>query len=613
MSRIGPYEAFECLGQGGFGAVYRGRDTEGRDVAIKVLRRSDPHALARFERELRLHEQLGSEAGFVPYIASGVHQGAHYLVMDYLRGGTLRMRLEQGPLPRTGAVQLVLALARTVTRAHDLGIVHRDLKPENVLFTEEGQPRIGDLGLAKHFSTDAPGASRSVSLSVEGGHLGTPGYLAPEQLDSSKDVGPAADVFALGEILYECLAGRPAFTGNSVLELLAKIADGGFERIPDLPPWLGAIVEKALARNPGARFADARALSLALARGEAGEKRPARVLGIAALALAGLGVAVAAVALRPTSPTSHVSPVVTPPAPVAPDRPRRTAEALAACERAERAQDRFDTAVVRTEIERARSLDPTLARPWSLEAFDRLAAGDQDGALASSVRALELDPDEVLARLVRARLDELRGGEGGDAARVRALGKDPGDAKGWFARGWARFRMNDVAGAIADAARALELDPRNVRALVLKDSALANLKIEDAGSDVERAIELSPSDAAAWNVRAYIRHRRGDAEGAVADYTRSLELEPRNVNALRQRAAIRGMRDPAAACEDVARAVEINPDYAPAWWILARARDALGQVDDARAGYQRFVELAPDDDNAPRARQRIQALGDSRR
>jgi tetratricopeptide (TPR) repeat protein len=620
VPRIGPYEAFECLGQGGFGSVYRGRGPEGRDVAIKVLHRSDPQVLARFEREQRLHAQLGSEAGFVPYIGSGVHQGTHFLVMDYLRGGTLRTRLEKGPLPRSDAVELVLALARTVTRAHDLGIVHRDLKPENVLFTEEGRPRIGDLGLAKHFATDAPGASQSVSLSVEGAHLGTPGYLAPEQLDSSAEVGPAADVFALGGILYECLAGQPAFTGSNVLELLAKIADGRIERIPDLPPWLEAIVEKALARSPGARFADARALSLALARGEKGEKRAPRGLVIAALALAGLGATGAALALRPTtpsSPTTPISPTTSPAPPPAlvgtTDRPRKTAEALAACERAERAFDRSDPAGARAEIDRARSLDPTLARPWSLEALDRLTVGDQDRAAASSARALELDPDDVLAWLVRARLDELRGGEGMEAATARALGTDPRDAKGWFTRGWERFRMGDAAGALADAARALDLDPRSVRALVLHDVSLANVKIDDAGSDVEKAIELSPSDTAAWTVRGYIKHRRGDAAGAIADYTRAIELEPRNVNALRQRAAIRAMRDPALACDDAARAIELNPDYGPAWLVLARTRDALGQVDEALTGYKRFVELAPQDTNAAFARQRIQALGDSRR
>src|SRR5262249_47806512 len=143
------------------------------------------------------------------------------IVMPFLSEGTLRSKLDRGRFPWEATVELGRQIARALAHAHERGLVHRDLKPENVLF-DVGRPLITDLSLAKHFNRTRQGGSESQTLSGPGDVLGTVSYMAPEQLEDSTIVGPAADVFSLGAILYECLTGRPAFPGESIAEVVLK-------------------------------------------------------------------------------------------------------------------------------------------------------------------------------------------------------------------------------------------------------------------------------------------------------------------------------------------------------------------------------------------------------
>ncbi|HZU96497.1 MAG TPA: serine/threonine-protein kinase, partial [Planctomycetota bacterium] len=213
---LGRHEITGTLGRGGSGVVYRARSPEGRDLAIKVLIGRSNEARARFEREKRILASLGE--GFVPLLETGEAREGPFIVMPLLTGGTLRTKLERGPLPPDEVRALGLRLAEALGRAHAAGIVHRDVKPENVLFTEGGEPLIADLGLAKHFERSA--ATASVSLSYEGELRGTAGYMAPEQATNAKEADPRADVFALCAVLYEALTGEPAFKASSLIELL---------------------------------------------------------------------------------------------------------------------------------------------------------------------------------------------------------------------------------------------------------------------------------------------------------------------------------------------------------------------------------------------------------
>ena len=291
---LGPYRIMEQVGSGGMGVVYRARTAEGRDVAVKVLRRGSKEG--RFQREQRLLGQLGEKEGFVPLLDSGESPHGLYYVMPYLGGGTLRKKVAR-PMP----VQEVLALGRFLAgalgAAHAKGIVHRDLKPENILFTAEGRPLVADLGLAKHWSRDnTPGASQSVSLSIAGDMKGTAGYMAPEQMRDSKNVDPAADVFAIGAILYECAAGKPAFSAPSLMALVTLVETAKHEPVSaacaDLPVWLARVIERTLAADPGDRYLNGFDLLEALNAPRADAPLPAKRLAIV-VALLAMVVAVA--------------------------------------------------------------------------------------------------------------------------------------------------------------------------------------------------------------------------------------------------------------------------------------------------------------------------------
>jgi len=321
--KIGPYDVLREIGRGGMGSVLRARGPDGRDVAIKLLLRPEArNSAARFERERRILASLGEAEGFVPLLDSGTSPQGPYIVMPFVGGGTLRLRLAEGPLEIDETLALGKALAAAIGRAHARGVIHRDLKPENVLFTEatgqrKARPLVTDLGLAKHFSDTAPGASQSVSLSQTGELMGSAGYMAPEQLVDSKTTGPPADVFALGAILYECLAGKPAFEGEAIHEVLAKIALGDHEPLasarPDVPAPLASLIERTLATKLEARPADGVALLREL---EACAKAPRGSRGrskVAAAAFLALGIS-SAVLWRVQADRS-------PEEPRAPDRP----------------------------------------------------------------------------------------------------------------------------------------------------------------------------------------------------------------------------------------------------------------------------------------------------
>ncbi len=320
--KLGGYEVTGEVGRGGMGAVFRGRSPRGEDVAIKVLLRMDERTMARFERERRLLGAFAVQEGFVPLLDAGHDQGRPYLVMPFVPGGTLRAKLERGPLGIEQTLELANALAGALARAHERGIVHRDLKPENVLFGAGGEPLIADLGLAKHFTLDSPGGSQSISLSLKGEARGTPGYMAPEQAASATEAGPEADVFALGAILYECLAGFPAFTGSTIVEIIAKAAEARREPLgrarPDAPRWLAAIIEHALEPAPPDRFADAGAMLEALEKGPPPSRAPL-VLGLAVvLAVVVVVAVIRALPKRASEPPPPApAPIVHPPSPVA--------------------------------------------------------------------------------------------------------------------------------------------------------------------------------------------------------------------------------------------------------------------------------------------------------
>jgi len=256
------------------GEVYRAHDSRlGRDVAIKVLPAAfsaDPERLQRFEQEARSAAAL-NHPNILAVYDIGQHDGAPYIVSELLEGDTLRERLNAGAIPVRKAVEYAIQIAHGVAAAHEKGIVHRDLKPENLFITSDGRVKILDFGLAKLLeATAAPVAvteAETRSSTHPGVVLGTPGYMAPEQV-RGQAVDHRTDVFAFGVLLYEMLAGRPAFQRETTIDTMTAILKDDPPDLPiaerNIPPALGRIVDRCVEKAPAARFQSTVDLAFAL-------------------------------------------------------------------------------------------------------------------------------------------------------------------------------------------------------------------------------------------------------------------------------------------------------------------------------------------------------------
>jgi len=248
----------DLIGSGGMGDVYRGTDTQtGKTVAIKALKSgvvtSDPGIVARFMREGEALRQL-NHPNIVKMVAAVEHGGQYYLIIEYVEGGSLWDLLEaHGPLPVTRVVEISLDLADALTRAHRLGIVHRDLKPANVLLAQDGTPRLTDFGMA-HVA-DSPRLTQTGTL------IGTIDYLSPEACNGEK-LGPRADIWAFGVMLYEMLTGEWPFTGKDLASKLVAILTQPVPDLgllcPDVPDALADLIYRMLEKDCGQRIPSVR-------------------------------------------------------------------------------------------------------------------------------------------------------------------------------------------------------------------------------------------------------------------------------------------------------------------------------------------------------------------
>jgi serine/threonine protein kinase len=226
--QLGRYEVLGPLGAGGMGEVYRARDTElEREVAVKVLPSSvatDPDRLARFQREARAVAAL-SHPNILEIFDVGMHDGLQYAVTELLEGQTLRERLPGKGMAWQKVVEIGSGIAEGLAAAHGKGIVHRDLKPENIFVTSDGRVKVLDFGLARietEISPEAETATLTPAGTVAGTIMGTPGYMAPEQV-RGKPADTRSDIFALGCVLYEMVVGRRTFGGDTAPDTMASI------------------------------------------------------------------------------------------------------------------------------------------------------------------------------------------------------------------------------------------------------------------------------------------------------------------------------------------------------------------------------------------------------
>ena len=281
-TRLGPYEILAPLGAGGMGEVYRARDSRlGRDVAVKVLPEhlsQNPDLRTRFEREARTVSSL-NHPNICTLYDVGREGDTDFLVMELIEGETLAQRLAKGPLPPADVLRLGTQIADALDRAHRAGVVHRDLKPGNVMLTKSGA-KLMDFGLSRATGMAGAGSGSGATataltrtptmaspLTAEGAIVGTFQYMSPEQLEGL-EADVRADVWALGCVLYEMAAGKPAFVGKSQASLIGAIMSAEPAPLatlaPMTPPGLDRLIRSCLAKDPDQRVQTAHDVKLQL-------------------------------------------------------------------------------------------------------------------------------------------------------------------------------------------------------------------------------------------------------------------------------------------------------------------------------------------------------------
>ncbi len=271
----GRYELGTVIGAGTTGTVYRGRDLKSNEpVAIKVLHPeiiiNAPELLERFRREGEALRRL-DHPNIVEVIATVEENGQHYLIMEYVAGGSLATKLQQQTtIPVDQTIALSLELADALTRAHHLKILHRDIKPANILLSLDGTPRLTDFGLAR--------MNNSPSITTTGSMIGTPYYLSPEAC-YQQDVDERTDIWAFGVVIYEMISGRRPFTGDTLFDVTYAIKN---QPVPewalqrdDIPPALVELITGMLRKDRPARIGSARQVGVELEKIQKWLQKPA--------------------------------------------------------------------------------------------------------------------------------------------------------------------------------------------------------------------------------------------------------------------------------------------------------------------------------------------------
>ncbi|MCI0340793.1 MAG: protein kinase [Planctomycetales bacterium] len=671
--RIGAYETLAELGRGGFGTVYRARHVEtGREVALKVLGSGaggpGPDDLKRFRREVEAARAL-DHPGIVKVLdwsgAEGPATSEHlsgapgasggrvqWVAMELVEGEPLSALIAREPLPWREAVEIAREVADAVAHAHSRGILHRDLKPGNILLDLTGRPHVVDFGLAKLVATGS-------KLTRTGEALGTPAYMSPEQARGEVSaLTPATDVWSLGCVLYEMLAGRTPFEGDSAGAIVGKVLLAEPPRIRalrgDVAPSVEHVLRVCLAKRPRDRYLDAALARDDLGRVAAGERPrariPGRVPGVVAAGGATLAIACGAAALLwPREPVAGVLAATVPARSEAESlasraeglrasEPARAADLLASALRIEPGRDdwRVERGLLLWATEQSRaaqdewervspsSAHAATARLYSgFEAFARTDYGAAEPgfrmastdlrhrALAVGARAairgawptarewLANEPG-WLAAMLRSHI-ETHAPDGDESAAFRNLDSaiDSGIPIAWIyaVRGTLRHERGDVEGAEADYTAAIGIAPGNPRAYTNRAGVrYSRGDLRGALADSDTALALNPLELYALANRSLIRLKLGDTAGALDDANAGLRLAPDHANCLVNRGEVRfALRQLREANEDAEAALRTDPDHLPAHRLRARVRHLVGHYPEAVESLGRVLLQDPRD------------------
>ena len=648
----GRFEIGRVVANGGMGVIYRGTDlASGSLVAIKTVR-SGGHLDRRFEREVETLAALRHPA-IVSHLGHGRHDEELYLAMEWLEGEDLAARLAGADLTVDETLLIATQIAGALGAAHARGIVHRDVKPSNI-FLVDWRPdnvKLLDFGIARRADLD--------TLTASGMLVGTPVYMAPEQVRGERDLDARVDVYALGALMYRCLAGRPPFDGCAPEELLARILMDTAPRLAtfvEVPPQLDALIARMLARDPGDRPDDGRAVHAALvgmataapgsARDEAepppDSTRAIRgpLSSIAVLAFLDLsagrdqGYLCEGVAEELTNALGHVDglrvaarsasfqfklsgldaraigarlgvqAVLEGGVRKSGQRLRVTVQLIDVADGYQRWSHRFDGS-----LEDVFAIEDEIARGVTTALRGILNPREKDAFRRPETKAAAYE------YFLRGRQLLQAGTQPGGAARQmfeRAIEIDPAYAPAYAGlaqmHGWSFEWFGGGAAALAAADRAslkaLELAPQLSESHVARGVVLAlRREYTEAGREYEEAIRLHPASFEAHylygracfstgDIEASTRHFRRGAEIRADDYQSMILLAQSLTMLGRAEAARIALQDGLRRAE---RQLELEPNDARALALGACALEETGQVARALEWSARALEISPDD------------------
>lgn len=589
---LGPYRVLEQLGVGGMATVYKAyHAVMDRYVAIKVLPDNlarDPSFRTRFEREARTIARL-EHRHILPVYDVAEDDGIPYLVMRFTDGGDLSGLIAGGTLSIPRAAALVAQVADALDYAHRQGVIHRDVKPANVLIGRDGDALLSDFGIAKIYS-------EAQQLTSDGMMVGTPAYMAPEQL-KGQAVDARTDIYSLGVVLYQALTGECPFVAETPLAVAMMHVHNPLrpprQINPAIPEALERIIFRAMAKNADDRFQTAGAMAQALR---------------------------AAVASTPATQSLALpessAPAIAPPTPHTPLPAQETA-----------AQPAIPPAPP-TPVP-APAAPPSRASARWLPIVGGLLAL----VVIVGVAAFALRPGQ-----------DTPGAQSGNsaaqpsAAAVATAALDPA-VDDVIAKTAQQLDAGETSAAMETLKPALEARPDDPNLLALRGIAnLSNVGPDAARADIDRALSLAPNNPLVYFARGLINQRTDRPDDAIADYSKAIELDPTFARAYYQRSILMGYpkSDPAAQRRDLDRTIELEPAYVPAridraWSLYYGSQEAQalpdleqvlsadasnsaalrlraliftrqGKLDEARRDFDAAVAAAPDDGSLRRDR-----------
>lgn len=639
---LGGYRVVEQIGMGGMATVYKAYDAStDRYVALKTLPQQyskDPQFVERFRREAMAVAKL-EHLHILPLFAFGEDDGVAYLVMRYLRAGTLGDRIRQmETMPLEEVARLLSQIASALDHAHANGVLHRDVKSSNVLVDNDGNAYLTDFGLARMVEGTLDLTGDAI--------LGTPQYMSPEQCQGRKDLTPASDQYSLGVVLYEMVTGQTPFQAETPLAVIHMQLLGTALPLPslereDLPDAAERVILKALSREPGERYPSCGAMAKAFTaaiRDQApmtvraepvpmptvkavapptlptpdtpttriSTPAPARGLplmwigGAAILILVAVvallsGRAPAAVTITPeatsvavvASSTPSPTKILTEPAVVSMMDLIAQGDAFITSRDYEKAIAAYDDAL---ELE-PDNVDALIKRG---EAY--FQSGDSEGALIDFARALEIDPNQTAIYERRAALYDAQGNtQAAIDELTAALAVTPEDSDLLILRGKAYIQYGNMELAQADLTQAITLSPDLAEAYVQR--AIIYLNQNDrrtALDDLTQAIKLEPDRADVYALRGLVYRDENEFDLALGDYRKAIELDPENPQWHADRATVYEWRgDLDEAIDSLDRAIELDPQFVSAYVQRAENQINRSAYDLALADYQQARSLDP--------------------